>query len=121
MIDDASLPKDEGKLVAKGIINGTAKAISDGSYYPKHKAGSSAFIIFANKFDKNPIKGQNLVTGDAEVQNAYWSELAGINGTLTMLEIIVKQFNITTGLVELALDGELALGQASDSEYLYAT
>ena len=67
------------------------------------------------------LEGRAFVTGEAEIQSAYRSELSGIDGCLTLLEILVKVYNIQEGEVEIALDSQSALNQASESEYLCAS
>ena len=66
------------------------------------------------------LEGRTFVTGEAEIQSVYRSELSGIDGCLTLIEIPVKVYNIQEGEVEIALDSQLALNQASESEYLCA-
>ena len=58
------------------------------------------------------VKGWNWVTGPPSSQSAYRSELAGVIASLTMLDIIVRQNNITEGEVTIALDGLTAMQQA---------
>ena len=58
------------------------------------------------------MDGSNYVNGIAEDQSPYRSELAGVIGILVTVDIIVKQNNITTGSITIALDGESALLQA---------
>ena len=67
------------------------------------------------------LEGRTFVTGEAEIQSVYRSELSGIDGCLTLIEIPVKVYNIQEGEVEIALDSQLALNQASESEYLCAS
>ena len=65
------------------IGNGCALAVSDGSYDPVTKVGTSDFIIASSKAnDEDLFEGANFVTGTAEEQNAYRSELAGVLGVI---------------------------------------
>ena len=49
--------------------------------------------------------GTNWVTGLEDEQSPYRSELAGIDGALSMVAVIIKFFNIEEGGFEIALDG----------------
>ena len=97
--------------VAEDIKNGTATAVSDGSF--KNKNGTSAFLVCA-KDDSQRIIGVNVVPGACKEQSAYRSELAGISGILMVLDILCKKFQITSGAIEIGLDGQQALIAASE-------
>ena len=84
-------------------------------YFPDHDSGSSAFILTPGKTKKNKLVGVNWVPGTKEDQNPYRSELAGINGALSMLEVVVQYFEIEQGKIEIALDGESAMKSAVKS------
>ena len=89
-------------------------------YLPDERKGSSAFIITAGQTIVNKIVGYNKIPGLAHEQNAYRSELGGIDGILSVLEVIVDYYNITHGAIELALDGKSALEQANLEDFLQA-
>ena len=82
------------------------------------KMGASAFVksAFPHNEGKNGNKtqlwGTNWIPGSPTTQSAYRSELAGIIGVLSSVELIIKQFNIQGGSITLALDGESALKAA---------
>lgn len=59
--------------------------------------------------------GINWVPGTEEEQNPYRSELAGIDGALSMLAVIIKYYEIEEGGFELALDGQSAMNSAKKS------
>jgi hypothetical protein len=99
---------DLSKL-ASDIKQGTATAVSDGSY--KNNNGTSAFLLCAETVD-NCIIGVNAVPGAPAEQSAYRSELAGVSGILLAIKILCKKFNITSGSVEIGLDGQQALEAA---------
>ena len=88
-LDAADIPEDEGKEIAEGIRNRTAKVVLDGSFLPEHKAGAAAFRIYDNAKTKQVLEGRTFVTGEAEIQNAYRSKLSRIDGCLTLLKIVV--------------------------------
>ena len=118
LIDHIDVPDDECEAIAQSIREGSARAVSDGSYYEQYKIGASAFVISAfphdeGKTDNNTqLWGKNWVPGNPSIQSAYRSELAGIIGVLSTLEFIVNHFHIETGSITLALDGESALKAA---------
>ncbi len=97
--------------VAEDIKNGTATAVSDGSF--KNENGTSAFLVCAED-DSQRIIGVNAVPGACKEQSAYRSELAGISGILMVLDILCKKFQITSGAIEIGLDGQQALIAASE-------
>jgi hypothetical protein len=103
---------DEGLDFADAIRAHTAIAVSDGSY--KDNRGSSASILVGNDINK-AILSANYVPGDSASQSAYRSELAGISGSLTHISAVCEKYNIESGTVTLALDGESALKAVSKS------
>ena len=118
LLDKFALPKDMCQALSDGIRNGTASIVSDGSYNsssPIGPVGTSAVIMAPStdmRDQQHWVKGWNWVTGPASSQSAYRSELAGVIASLTMLDIIVRQNNITEGEVTIALDGLTAMQQA---------
>ena len=118
LIDEVQLPSDHCQAIATAISNGTANAISDGSYDPITHKGTSSFIIVSGKTDKDPLEGDNWVPGTPEDQSAYRSELAGVGGILASTAIIIQKYNITSGAITIALDGESALDQAESEKPL---
>ena len=118
LLDWFKLPSDNCAEIAQAISNGKARAISDGSFRPIEKTGTSGFIITPGKTTRNSLKGCNWVPGLKHEQSAYQSELAGINGLLSCIKIIVKKFGITNGSIEIGLDGESAKDQAEDDYFL---
>ena len=113
LLDVIDLPKDNCQAISIAIKNGTARAISDGSYDPLTQKGTSSLTIVADKNDKNPLEGDNWVPGTPTDQSAYRSELAGITGILSAVAIIIQHYDITEGSITIALDGSSALDQAS--------
>lgn len=115
LIDKVKIPKDNCEAIAEAIRNGTACLITDGSYFPEKEAGSSAFILTPGKTKRRKLIGMNWVPGTKEEQDPYRSELAGINGGLSMIAIILTAFDIIEGKIEIALDGLSALRRSKDS------
>ena len=92
-----------GGNVAAAIFRGDAKAVSDGSYKEGH--GTSSFTLQGDTF-KKAINGQNTIPGSKEEQCAFRSELGGVAGILTTLEILCEHHGIEQGKIEIGLDGE---------------
>jgi hypothetical protein len=118
LIDEVKLPTDHCQAIATAITNGSANAISDGSYDPITHKGTSSFIIVSGKTDKDPLEGDNWVPGIPKDQSAYRSELAGVGGILASTAIIIQKYNITSGAITIALDEESALDQAESEKPL---
>ena len=102
---------DTASRIATDLRDGTATAVSDGSF--KNENGTSAFLVCAED-DSQRIIGVNAVPGACKEQSAYRSELAGISGILMVLDILCKKFKITSGSIEIGLDGQQALIAASE-------
>ena len=95
IIDKYKLLNDNCVAIAEGILCGTARAISDGSFDHKDKLGTSLMIIIANKNDVHKLSCWNWVPGVKEDQNLDRSKLAGIDKILSIISIIICYFNIT--------------------------
>ena len=111
LLERVQIPTDAGARLAGGIIQGTARAVSDGSYKPGI-VGTAACLLAADGQDKDCLKALNLVPGWADDQSPYRSELTGIVGSLTLILALCHSFDIQEGSVTLALDGEAAMKQA---------
>jgi hypothetical protein len=101
---------DNGRCLAMAILNGTARAISDGSF--KDKMGTSASVLYGSDPSKR-IMCVNAPPGHEDEQSAYRSELAGIEGTLALVASVCKVHDIRSGSITIGLDGDQALIQAS--------
>jgi hypothetical protein len=84
---------DNGFLVADAIGDGTALAISDGSY--KNERGTSAFLLQGLSKEQGRILGVDCTPGDPSDQSAYRAELSGISGILATLSIICQIHQIS--------------------------
>lgn len=104
---------DDGFCIAQAIQDGTAIAVSDGSY--KNGFGTSALIIEAADSRDNII-ALNAVPGDPATQCSYRSELAGIFGQVILVNTICALHGITNGTIESGCDGEEALRQVFSRE-----
>ena len=114
LIDQYHLPPDSGIVLVNGIVEGIACIVSDGSFNPDSSlgpAGTSATVVApsTNCTTKFYAKRNNWVTGSKTNQSAYRSEFADVIAALTMLDVLVRHHNLTSGTVTIALDGESAL------------
>ena len=106
---------DDGIDLARGIIQGTATAISDGSY--KQDYGTSCSILRGSNSSQRIIT-VNMVPGPIDAQSAYRSELAGISGSLLILQALCNKYNLSTGTITIGLDGKSALETVSGTQPL---
>jgi hypothetical protein len=97
---------DDGVDLANNIRQGTATAISDGSY--QSSLGTSAFVLRSTG-NVTKICGLNAVPGPKETQSAYRSKLAGVSGSLAILASICSLHQISSGKATVGLDGNQAL------------
>mgnify|MGYP003519673277 CR=1 FL=1 len=104
---------DNGMRIAQAIRDGTAIAISDGSF--KDGFGTSALKIEAADSTDNII-AVNVVPGNTADQGAYRSELAGIFGQVVLVNTICKVHNISQGAIECGCDGEGAITKVFSEE-----
>ena len=100
---------DNGIAIAQALIQGTAIAVSDGSF--KDSQGTSAFILEGCS-KAGRLVGVNVIPGDDSSQSPYRSELGGVAGILECLHCICVAHDIYEGKVEVGLDGEQAMKEA---------
>jgi hypothetical protein len=112
LLDKVQIPTDAGARLAGGIIQDTARAVSDGPY-KQGIVGTAACVLAADGQDTDCLKALNMVPGWVDDQSPYWSELSGIVGSLTHVLAFCHSFDIhrQEGSVTLALDGEAAMKQ----------
>jgi hypothetical protein len=111
LLEQVHIPEDGGVALAQGIIQGSARAVSDGSY-KLGVIGTAASIVAADAQDKDCLQAFNMVPGWEDDQSPYHSELTGIVGSLTLLLVVCYSFDIQSGSATLALDGDSAMKQA---------
>ena len=108
------LTTDSISDIVKDIENGTAVAVSDGSF--KRNGGTAAWII-ENHTGTQRIMGNVNVPGTVLDQSAYRSEIAGVYGSVLVTEVIKETFGLERGGILIGYDGKEALKQAIDIEY----
>ena len=71
----------------KSLHDGSALAVSDGSYYPVQQVGSCGWII--SSADGNEwIQGGGIIPGEAGDQSSYRGELGGLIGIIAFLNSV---------------------------------
>jgi hypothetical protein len=100
---------DDGEAMAQAIRQGTAIAVSDGSY--KDGRGTAAFILETseNSTETGRIVGVNSIPGEKEDQTSYRSEIGGVSGIVETVAILCARYSITSGALEVGLDGDQAM------------
>ena len=63
------------KLITS-LLNGSALAVSNGSYFPNERVGTCAWIISSSHGSKWIERG-GIIPGPSEEQSSYRSELSG--------------------------------------------
>ena len=99
-----------------GIITGHATAVSNGSYKETKgdHFGTSAFVLRGANRSAGAL-GVNAVPGNNHEQSSYCSELSGISGSLAINSAVCDKYDITSGAITFALDGEQAMLPASST------
>jgi len=121
LLDTLSVPSDNGLAIANAITNGSASAVSDGSFDSSIMRGSSAFIISCDSEctdESQFVSGSNLTTGNPPDQSAYRSELAGALATLSATAMLVSHYKIQSGTLTIAFDGAAALKECKSNSLL---
>jgi hypothetical protein len=104
---------DNGRSIAAAIIQGSARAVSDGSF--KNAMGTPASILFHSKAtDPNRLISVNSVPGNGEEQSAYRSKLAGVSRSLSLIAAVCLVHDIHTGSITIGLEGKQAMIAASE-------
>ena len=104
---------DNGVVIAQALRDGTAVAVSDGSF--KDKFGTAAWVIEGRRSD-GWVEGQCIIPGGPEDQSAYRSELGGLYAIAAMVQVICELHNIQEGSIEVACDGMNALAQVGEAD-----
>ena len=80
LLDKVLLPDNNCQAFCRGITNGTASVVSDGSFNPSSTMGpvGTSGVIMAPSMNRKDqqhwIRGWNWVTGPAEAQSSYLIE-----------------------------------------------
>jgi len=95
--------------IVKAIENGTAIAVSDGSFKPG--CGATAWTIEGG-MAKDKITGACLVPGTGEDHSAFRSELMGLLGIMMTVHYLLEEVG-GSGILRVCFDSQSALGQAA--------
>jgi hypothetical protein len=87
------------------IQQGTAKAVSDGSYVAREGTGSAGWII-EGSVEGNQLRGQQETPGSRDSQCSHRSEMWGILGAVMTINDLCRNHNITQGAITAKCDGE---------------
>jgi hypothetical protein len=100
---------DSRRATTQAICEGTAIAVSDGSY--RNERGTAAFILEISDYfeEQECIVGVNSIPGEPEDHTSYRSELRGVSGVIETVNIVCKVHGITEGSIEVGLDGDQAM------------
>jgi len=104
LLDSYSLPADLCLSIADGILKRTCWVVSDGSIDLKHNSsGTAAISVHTSEDDADPLICAKWTTGTTRSkanQESYSSKLGGVIDILTVVDIIVQFYTITTLTVE---------------------
>jgi hypothetical protein len=94
---------DQMHHIRHSIIEGTAIAVSDGSFLASHKMGSAVWII-ETPDHIHQCKGRVHCPGPPNIQCPHCSKLMGILGIVTHIKHIWTCFNIIQGSIKIGCD-----------------
>ncbi len=94
--DYVDIPQDYEPLLCD-LTKGQVILISDGSYNPKNNYSSAAWIL-EGKTSSLHFSGRVITPGQAEIQSAYRSELAGILAAVSFINTVAAFHKITTSV-----------------------
>ena len=112
-IQEVQLSEDDGNSLAVALMKGEAIAVSDGSF--KDKFGTSAWTI-RGQDETVFMTGVNISPGQPDNQSAFRSELSGLYGAVSAVNLICQVFRVESGAITAACDGESALNYVFDWE-----
>jgi len=92
----------------QSIRDGTALAVSDGSFYPLSRIGAAAWII-STPDQSEWIEGGGVLPGPLISQDPYRSELAGLLGMAVCLSSMSTLIGPSNNAITTACDGLSAL------------
>ena len=102
-----TLPEDGGEYFAKLIMEGEATTCGDGSF--KHDRSTGGFTSFDEDNLHDQIEGANEVPVHSDDNMAYYGKLGGIDGTISVVNIVCSAFGVTKGTVTHGVDNQAAL------------
>jgi hypothetical protein len=97
---------DVGRTITQAIGDGTAIAVSDGSF--KDCFGTASWVVEGSS-PSHRMRGDNIVPGDTEDQGSYRSELSGLHGIILVIHALCEFYKIDQGTIEVGCDSITAL------------
>ena len=107
-MDNLSFSHSTDQLLCH-ILQGSALAVSDGSFYPDDNIGSCAWVV-STPDGSQYIKGGGLIPGPPQTQSSYRSELGGQLGLAAFISHIRLPPSFSTNIT-VACDGLGAIQQ----------
>ena len=95
-------------------MNGTAIAVSDGSFFPHSQVGACAWII-SSPDGTEWVRGGGIIPGIPADQSAYRSELGGQLGIAAIVSNLIMPTDTNPELI-VACDGLSALNKTNEKE-----
>ena len=99
-------------VLVQSIMEGSAIAVSDGSYSEIKKCATAAWTI-ESPDRRGIISGTSISPGPPSVQNSYRAEILGLLAILSKLSDLCSTFQIINGKCTIGCDGLEALNQAT--------
>ena len=79
--------------------------VSDGTYQPRYKVGTAAWVITPGSNTSRRLYGNNVVPGETYLQCSHLSELCGLVGVVKHIRNLCTKYDIQQGSVKIACDG----------------
>lgn len=104
ILDTVRMKGNEAALL-QSLRDGTAKAVSDGSYLASKRLGTAAFIVEGCE-QGDYIRGSHETPGSPDSQCAHRSEMFGILALILLVNKLCTHHQITEGRITAKCDGE---------------
>ncbi len=109
---------DGGAAVAQAITQGTAVAVCDGSFKEGHGTASLTLLPTLSRDHPNQINASHITPGHHLEMDAYRTEVGGLYGIISIIERLVKTFNLSHGSITIGCDCESALKAVFEYDYI---
>ena len=118
VVEDVSLPEDNGAALAEAIRANQGRCMSDGSL--KDLFGTSGFVSMLKDEQKN-YAGTNRIPGEDNDQSSYRSELVGLLANVIIHNALCRAHNITDDHeIIIGCDNESAIWTAFGDDHIAA-
>ena len=115
--EDATLPSDGGRNLARAIRRGTLCICADGSFLKSLELGTASFQL-VDRQTNDRWKGSFRTPGLPRFQSAYRSELSGVTAGSMAASFLMEKFGIERGEIRIGCDSDTALNHSVDVSYL---